>query len=126
MVVMTSAALHKYGAATVSVADTTLTALPRTYALTPRLGLAGLHGGSSGVVWGAHPKTSSWLPVFQLWIGRTITTTATARGWLPSPSSPRWRSRDDAYWWRAKPSTANPPAVAVIEQLAEAVFRRSP
>ena len=26
----------------------------------------------------------------------------------------------------AKPSTANPPAVAVIEQLAEAVFRRSP
>jgi hypothetical protein len=27
-----------------------------------------------------------------------------------------WRSRDDAYWWRAKPSTANPPAVSVIER----------
>src|SRR6185295_1130972 len=23
-------------------------------------------------------------------------------GRLPSPSSPTWRSRDDAYWWRAK------------------------
>jgi len=74
---------------------------------------------------GVHRKTSSRLLVSQLWIGRTITTTATAGGWLPSPPSPCWRSRDDAYWWRAKPSTANPLAVAVIELLAEAVFRRS-
>jgi len=37
--------------------------------------------------------------LFQLWIGGTITTTATAGGWLPSSPSPCWRSRDDAYWW---------------------------